>query len=70
MLGAKPLQRLQASEARHRDVENDDIGRVLFDLLQDLSTVAGFTRDLQILLGLEKSAQSLANNSMVVGYEY
>jgi hypothetical protein len=69
MFGAKSLEGFEPAEARHRDVQHNDFGLVLLDLIEHLAAVAGLTADLQVLLRLEKPSETLADNSVVVCYE-
>jgi hypothetical protein len=61
---------LQATQARHGDIEHHHLGPTALDLLEDLPAVAGFTRDLDVVLGLEQASQPLANDTVVIGDDY
>ena len=61
-------RRLDAGEAGHADVEEDDVGAVLVDQLHRLQPVARLGHDLQLGPDLGQArAQLLAHQAFVVG---
>ena len=65
-IGAQALEGLEAAEAGHRDVEDDDVGANALDELEHLAAVGRFAGDLEVRLGLEQSAQAFAHDAVVV----
>ena len=59
----------ESAQARHRNVQHDDLGPVLLDLLENLATVTRLTRNLEVRLGLEEPPQTLSDDAMVIGNE-
>src|SRR3954453_700260 len=64
-----PTRRLEAVDARHRDVEDDDVGVRLGDAAGGALPVAGLPHDLEVGLLLERDADEVAHLGHVVAEE-
>ena len=65
--GTHFAQRFQSRHARHGQVQKHDVGLQLAGHLHRFGSVAGFADDLQIGFRLQKAAQTVAKNRMIVG---
>ncbi len=59
----------EAVEARHLDVEEDDVGLVLFDELDGFNAVGAFGEDFDVADGLEQVLQLFAGQLLIVDDE-
>jgi hypothetical protein len=62
---ADPLQRIEAVQPRHREVDDDEIGSELFDESEELLAIAGEADDVE--LGLEELLDPREDDRVVVG---
>jgi hypothetical protein len=58
---------LQAVEARHHHVHDQDPWCEAFGQLHGLEAIADLSDDAEILLGVEQQTQSLAHHVMIIG---
>lgn len=56
----------EAIELGHLDIEEDEVGLVLFDEGDGFATVAGFADDLEVRGGFEEGAEALAGERFVI----
>jgi hypothetical protein len=60
--------RIQPVQPRHREVENNDVGSLCLCQFYGLSTLGGFSDDLEAF-ALQENSAALANDVMIVSQD-
>ena len=66
VLGRQFAQHVHARHARHRQVEQQNVGSQLSRLGNRFGAVGGFAHDFQLRLRLQQAAQAIAKNGVVI----